>query len=79
MKPINKAVACFKTYKQMADEIGVSPGFIGQMARGERPVPPALCAKIAEACENKVTEFDLRPDVFRQRETIQCEAINERV
>lgn len=74
LNAINKAISCFNTYKQMADEIGVTASFVGQMARGERPVPPALCKKIADACDNEVTEFDLRPDVFGNRNIAKSRA-----
>jgi DNA-binding transcriptional regulator YdaS (Cro superfamily) len=64
MNPILKAIDACQTQGELASRVGVSQGFISQLARGARPIPPALCRRIEEATGGVVTRQELRPDVF---------------
>ena len=64
MNPILKAIDACGTQGELAERIGVSQGFISQLARGARPIPPGLCRRIEDATDGAVTREDLRPDVF---------------
>jgi len=64
MNLILKAIDVCKTQEALAERIGVSQGFVSQLARGVRPVPPGLCRRIEEATDGAVTCHSLRPDVF---------------
>jgi len=68
MKPINiqvqKAITLCEGQALLAEKIGVTQGFISQLLRCDRPVPSALCAKIAGATHGEVSCEELRPDVF---------------
>lgn len=64
MNPILKAIDACDTQGELASRVGVSQGFISQLARGARPIPPALCRRIEEATGGAVTRQELRPDVF---------------
>ncbi len=69
MNPILKAIDACGTQEELAKRIEVSQGFVSQLARGVRPVPPALCRRIEEATGGAVTREVLRPDVFGKDET----------
>lgn len=62
MDAINRAIKAAGGKNKLANLIGVSPQFVGQMASGKRRVPPALCWKIEAQVGVKCKE--LRPDVF---------------
>ena len=68
MSPIEQAVEFCGGQKKLADAIDVSPSFVHQLVKRERPIPAALCRKIEKACERHVTVHDLRPDVFGESE-----------
>jgi DNA-binding transcriptional regulator YdaS (Cro superfamily) len=66
MNPIKEAVSVLEiTQKEFADRLGVSPGFVSQMASGYRRVPAEICQDIEDMTKGHVTCADLRPDVFR--------------
>lgn len=47
---------------QLARHLGKSSAFVNQMASGKRPVPADLCLAIAEASEQRVPVWKLRPN-----------------
>jgi DNA-binding transcriptional regulator YdaS (Cro superfamily) len=48
---------------KLANELGVSPSYLSQMASGRAPVPAKLCTVIERATNNAVRCEDLRQDV----------------
>lgn len=64
MTPIERAIIEAGGQTSLAEAIGVSPSFINQLAKGDRPVPPARCRAVEQATNGKVTCAELRPDVF---------------
>lgn len=65
---IKVAVDACGGQKALAEKVGVSPSFVFQWLRGDRPVPAARCIAIEHACQGAVTRHDLRPDVFGEYE-----------
>ena len=64
IKAVLKAVKICGSQAALAEKLGVTQGFISQLARGERPVPATLCRGIELATDGKVTREQLRRDVF---------------
>jgi DNA-binding transcriptional regulator YdaS (Cro superfamily) len=48
----------------LASAIDAHEASISHWRTGRRPVPPKYCLAIEQATGNKVTRYDLRPDVF---------------
>lgn len=48
----------------LAGRIGVTQAFISQWVTGRRPVPAERCVAVERATDEKVTRYELRPDVF---------------
>ncbi len=46
----------------LARLIGISPSFMAQVAKQQRPLPLDRCTAIERATEGAVTRRDLRPD-----------------
>lgn len=64
VRAINRAVGVLNTQRALAKAIGVTPGFVGGMCRGERPIPAELCKAIEKATAGRVLRKHLRPDLF---------------
>lgn len=63
---IQKAIDLCGDQKTLADRVGLHPSFIGQLLRGDRPVPATRCAAFESASGGLITKEQLRPDVFGQ-------------
>ncbi|WP_186276366.1 transcriptional regulator [Burkholderia gladioli] len=50
---------------KLAEEVGVSPSFLSQMAAGSSAISPARCVLIERATGAVVSRRDLRPDDWR--------------
>lgn len=50
------------TSARLAEQLGVTPGFVSQWRTGHRPVPIEHCAEIERATDGQVTRQELRPD-----------------
>ena len=69
MKPIEKAVQLCGSQKALAKKIDVTPVFVSQMVTGAKSIPARLCLPIENATENRVTRYELRPDIFGSAST----------
>lgn len=52
--------------RELAKSIGIDPSFLGQLARGDRPVPAARWANIVAATGGRVSFQDLAEDAARR-------------
>ncbi|PWG61745.1 transcriptional regulator [Spiribacter halobius] len=64
IRALEAAVAACESRARLAAAIGVSPQFVSQLLRGQRPVPPERCRAIEHASGGAATAEQLRPDVF---------------
>ena len=71
---ITQAIQLFPTKAAFCREIGMTPQFLSQIERGERPVPPRYAIAIEKATKGAVTTHDLRPDIFGPAPTTPAEA-----
>jgi DNA-binding transcriptional regulator YdaS (Cro superfamily) len=53
----------------LAKKLKVSPVLVHQWSSGKRPVPAERCMDIEAATDGSVTAVELRPDVFKPKET----------
>ena len=68
MNAISRAAEVVGSQKELADQLGVHPSFISQMANDLRRGPPTLCRKIQGLTNGAVTCSQLRPDIFGEPE-----------
>lgn len=61
---IQRAVRIAGGQAALAEKIGVTQGFVGQMTSGYRPVPARKCLAICAATNGEVTPEELLPEVF---------------
>lgn len=62
-RPIDKAVAYFRTKVALADALNVHRSYIGKMVKTGH-VPVAQCRAIEMVTNGTVTAEQLRPDIF---------------
>lgn len=60
--PIQKAVRLMGGPSEAARKINCTQGFVSQLTRGDRPVPPKRAVQIEVVLEGAVTRQDLCPD-----------------
>jgi len=49
---------------ELARRLGVSRGHMNNIIKGTRAIPPKMVRELVFLSENKITEEELRPDIF---------------
>lgn len=61
---IEKIINEVGTQKDLSKRLGISYSYMRNIKSGESKVPPKLVKKLAALSNGKVTERQLRPDIF---------------
>lgn len=64
MRPIKAACDLLGGPSRLARAAGVTPQFVSQWLKDERPVPPRRALLIEKATNGAVDRYALRPDIF---------------
>lgn len=64
MEALRKACDALDGAGALARAIGVTPQFLSQVLRGDRPLPAKRVIAIERATGGKVTRYELRPDLY---------------
>jgi DNA-binding transcriptional regulator YdaS (Cro superfamily) len=64
MDLIKKSCDIVGGQSRLAEELGVTPGFVYQLVKGIKPLPARLALPIERATGGAVTRYELRPDIY---------------
>lgn len=65
---LDKAIAYVGSMQALALILGITKGAVSQWKNEARRVPSEHCRPIEAAVNGLVTRFDLRPDIFGERQ-----------
>jgi len=66
---IEQAISITGSKSKLCRAIDMSPPFLTQILKGERPLPARYALAIEQATDGKVRKEQLRPDIYPEKET----------
>lgn len=66
---IEDAINLLGSKSNLCRAIGMSPSFLTQILKGDRPLPPRFALEIDRVTDGRITKESLRPDIYPAKET----------